>query len=45
MDVGGRQQSKEDIDKMRQEQERKQQMEARFAKVRQRVSTPWRHHV
>ena len=45
MDVGGRQQSKEDIDKMRQEQERKQQMEARFIKVRQRVSTPWRHHV
>ena len=45
MDLGGRQQSREDIDKMRQEQERKQQMEARFAKVRQRVSTPWRHCV
>ena len=38
MNSGGRQHSRDDIDKMRQEQERKQQMEARFEKVRQRVS-------
>jgi hypothetical protein len=36
--LGGRQHSREDLDKMRQEQERKQQMEAKFDKVRQRVS-------